>query len=98
MTDFTYICGGRSTGKTRKLLELAKEKNAIVICKNPTAMRYKAEAYGSIGLDFIGYENAFENIHEDCGSLGDFVVDEARDLMEFMFASNCIGLTQTEGD
>ena len=32
MSEYKYIVGGRSTGKTRKLLELAKEKDALVVC------------------------------------------------------------------
>ena len=30
-----FIVGNSSTGKTRQLLEHAKEQGAMVICKNP---------------------------------------------------------------
>ena len=41
MNEYTYIVGGRSTCKTRKLLELAKEQDALVVCRNPAAMQAK---------------------------------------------------------
>ena len=51
-----YIIGGRGTGKTRKMLEWAKENNAVVVCKNPIAMENKAHNYGIAGLRFVGYD------------------------------------------
>jgi len=37
------IIDGRGTGKTSKLMLLAKENNAVFVCSNPRAMKYKAE-------------------------------------------------------
>ena len=64
MNEYTYIVGGRSTGKTRKLLELAKEKDALVICRNPAAMQAKAHAYGIFGLKFAGYGDTLTCLRE----------------------------------
>ena len=44
------IIGEQETGKTRRLMEIAKEQKAIFICSNPKAMEYKAKAYGISGL------------------------------------------------
>ena len=49
------IIDGRGSGKTSRLMLLAKENNAIIACHNPYAMREKAKAYGIIGITFISY-------------------------------------------
>ena len=49
------IINKRGTGKTSRLMLLAKEENAIIACSNPNAMKTKAEGYGIIGLNFISY-------------------------------------------
>ena len=36
------IIEGRGTGKTSRLMLLAKENDAIFVCSNPDAMKYKA--------------------------------------------------------
>ena len=59
-----YIIGGNSSGKTRKMLEQAKESGAIVVCKNPYAMEAKAKSYGIYGLKFLMYEEVIDSIAE----------------------------------
>lgn len=102
MSNYNYIIGGRSTGKTRRLLEHAKENNALVVCKNPAAMARKAEAYGIFGLAFASYEDTLNNIRdvsignvENCENV---VVDEAKEYFDYLLASECIGFTLTEDD
>lgn len=51
-----FIIGDSSSGKTRKLLETAKETGAVVVCQNPDAMRVKAQNYGLFRMDFCGYD------------------------------------------
>ena len=51
-----YIVRENSSGKTRELLEFAKENNLIVICRDAIAMERKAQAYGIYGLNFFSYE------------------------------------------
>lgn len=53
---YKYIIGENSSGKTRKMLEVAKKNNAVVVCKNPSAMKRKADNYGIFGVEFISYE------------------------------------------
>ena len=49
------IIDNRATGKTSRLMLLAKENNGIIVCKDPKAMRDKAYSYGIVGIDFISY-------------------------------------------
>ena len=49
------IIDKRGTGKTSRLMLLAKEENAIIACSNPSAMRIKADGYGIVGINFISY-------------------------------------------
>jgi hypothetical protein len=98
MSEYKYIIGGCSTGKTRKLLEQAKANNALVICKNPYAMARKAEAYGIFGLKFYGYDEMTTLFHEDMLPEDDFVIDEVAEFLSYFFAGNCLGFTQTEDD
>lgn len=50
------IIDNRSTGKTSRLLLLAKENNGIIVCFDPNRMRQKALGYGITGIDFLSYE------------------------------------------
>ena len=36
------VLDGRGTGKTGRLMLLAKEVNGVLVCENPIAMRNKA--------------------------------------------------------
>ena len=49
------IIDGRSTGKTSRLMLLAKENNGIIVCHSPRALREKAYAYGITGIDYLSY-------------------------------------------
>lgn len=51
------IIDKRGTGKTSRLILLAKEKNAIIACSNPNTMRIKSEGYGISGINFISYHD-----------------------------------------
>ena len=61
----------RGTGKTGRLMLLAKENKGVIACSNPRAMEEKARRYGIFGIDFISYwdllngENKYENIFID---------------------------------
>lgn len=68
------IIEGRGTGKTSRLMLLAKENNATFVCSNPDAMRYKAKAYGIDGIYFISYGDFFNHYNEYSNQK--YVVDE----------------------
>lgn len=94
-----FIVGNSSTGKTRQLLEHAKEQEAMVICKNPSAMQTKAQAYGIIGLNFASYDDLIRlnNIYDGNTWIGQpFVIDEVAEFLSEFFAEPCVGFTQTE--
>lgn len=58
------IIENRGTGKTSRLMLLAKENNATFVCENPRAMEYKAQKYGINGIYFISYGDFFRHYHE----------------------------------
>lgn len=54
----------RGSGKTSRLMLLAKENNGILVCENPYAMETKARAYGFTDLAIISYKDFFERNYE----------------------------------
>lgn len=89
------IIDNKSSGKTRQLMEIAKENNAIFVCSNPRAMEAKAHAYGIVGIEFISY---FEFLDGD--QPANYVVDEIENLLHYIFGMNktLTGYTLTNGD
>lgn len=51
------IIDGRATGKTSRLLLLAKETGYTIACRNPEDLRQKAYQYGITGLAIISYRD-----------------------------------------
>lgn len=82
-----YIIGDNSSGKTRKMLEEAKNSNAVVVCKNPDAMRVKANNYGIFGLEIVGYE---DNINDK-----NVAIDEIGEFLKYHFGANLNSFTMT---
>ena len=72
------IIDKRGTGKTSRLMVIAKETGATIVCANPSAFYNKAEAYGITGLKFISYGEFL-----DTRDLlrGPFLVDEVDGLL-----------------
>lgn len=54
----------RGSGKTGRLMLLAKENNGVLVCSNPNAMASKARAYGLTGFDIISYSDYFNHNYE----------------------------------
>ena len=54
----------RGSGKTSRLMLLAKENNGVLVCSNPYAMANKAHAYGLTGFDIISYADYFDRKYE----------------------------------
>lgn len=50
------IIDSRGSGKTSRLMLLAKENNGVLVCANPYDMREKALGYGLVGFDIISYD------------------------------------------
>lgn len=65
------IIDARDTGKTSRLMLLAKETNSAIACANPFTMRQKAHAYGIVGINFISYDQLHNGEYE-----GNIMIDE----------------------
>ena len=91
------IIDNKASGKTRKLMEIAKENKAIFVCSNPRAMEAKAHAYGIVGIKFIDY---FTFLDDKGKEPANYVVDEIEMLLHYMFGMNrnLTGYTLTNGD
>lgn len=91
------IINNKASGKTRQLMEIAKENKSIFVCSNPRAMEAKAHAYGIIGIEFIDY---FTFLEDKVKEPSNYVVDEIEMLLHYMFGMNrnLTGYTLTNGD
>lgn len=87
LTMEKYIIGGNSSGKTRMMLEEAKKSNAVVVCKNPSAMNIKAQNYGIFGLEIVGYE---DNINGK-----KVAIDELGEFLKYHFGADIDSFTMT---
>ena len=87
------IIDNRSSGKTSRLMLLAKENNAAIACSNPSAMRTKAYSYGITGIDFISYSDLFEGKYE-----GNVLIDELDLFVRYFIDANLIGYSLTHED
>ena len=71
------IIDSRGSGKTGRLMLLAKETNSAIACMNPRAMQAKAYAYGITGISFISYSQLFNGEYE-----GDVMIDELEEFVQ----------------
>lgn len=71
------IIDSRGSGKTSRLMLLAKETNSAIACMNPHAMRTKAYSYGITGIDFISYSELFNGKYE-----GNVMIDEMETFVQ----------------
>ena len=79
------IIDDRSTGKTSRLMLLAKENNGVIVCSNPIKMREKAENYGIVGLEFISYKDFTEQAFDP---FMNFYIDELEAFVKFVTRGN----------
>ena len=87
------IIDDRGTGKTSRLMLIAKENNALFVCSNPDAMRYKARAYGIDGIEFISYGEFF---HDYRGQRNvKYVIDELENFLRstMFYSTELVGYT-----
>ncbi len=91
------IIDNRSSGKTSRLMLIAKENDALFICSNPYAMEQKALAYGIVGLKFIDYANAV-CYYEENKKLNAVVDDIEAFAKIFLAHHNLIGYTLSNED
>ena len=87
------IIDSRSSGKTSRLMLLAKENNAAIACSNPSGMRTKAYAYGITGIDFIPYSDLFNGYYT-----GNVLIDELEEFVKGYTDANITGYSLTNED
>lgn len=86
------IIDGRGTGKTSRLMLIAKENDATFVCMHPDKMREKAYAYGITGINFISYREAAEP-----GRKGKIVIDDMDRFINYVtFPCEVIGYTLSD--
>jgi hypothetical protein len=84
----------RGSGKTGRLMLLAKENNGVLVCSNPHAMESKARAYGLTGFDIISYSDYFNHNYE----YGKMVFIDELDNYVKSLGNNLSGYSLTIGD
>ena len=75
------IIDGRSSGKTGRLMLLAKDSNGTIVCSNPRAMQQKARSYGITGINFISYS---EFLTKHGASIGNYYIDELEGFIQYV--------------
>lgn len=88
------IIDNRGSGKTSRLMLLAKENNGILVCSNPYAMTQKANAYGLCGFDIISYQDYIDNRYDTSKPC---FIDEL-DIFVKYSTNNLMGYTLSVGD
>lgn len=89
------IIDSRSSGKTSRLMLLAKETGAKIACSNPNAMRQKAYAYGITGIDFIPYSDLFNGAIDPEDKV---MIDELELFIRDYIDGSLIGYTLSKDD
>lgn len=87
------IIDSRSSGKTSRLMLLAKETNSAIACYNPPAMRQKAYAYGIAGIEFIPYSDLFNGYYD-----GNVLIDELEHFVTEFIDAKITGYSLTNED
>ena len=88
------IIDNRGSGKTSRLMLLAKETNSIIACSNPYAMKEKAHAYGITGLTFISYEELLTQSWKDYN----IMIDEIELFVRYQLSGVLKGYTLSNED
>ena len=88
------IIDSRSSGKTSRLMLLAKETHSAIACSNPSAMRQKAYSYGITGIDFISYSDLFTGGWTEENVL----IDELEEFVKQYIDANITGYSLTNED
>lgn len=86
------IIDERSSGKTSRLMLLAKENDGILVCKDPIKMRDRAYDYGLVGINFMSYEDFHFNYFFDCpvyiDNVDEFLKFKNKDIVGFTLSED----------
>ena len=78
------IIGGQGTGKTRELIEIAHQKNAVIVCETPARMVEKIHGYGYVGVQCISYEDYIAVRTDNAQTSKKYVVDDIEAFLYFI--------------
>jgi hypothetical protein len=100
------IIDERASGKTSRLMLIAKENGATFVCSNPRAMEAKARAYGILGIEFMSYSDAIDHMrnpdsrHTAEHRRSAIVIDEMENFVKYALGMNgsLIGYTISNED
>lgn len=82
------VIDDRASGKTGRLMLLAKESEGTIICSNPRAMTQKARAYGITGINFMSYGDFLTSSGL---SIDNYYIDELEAFIQY--AQRHVGIT-----
>ena len=93
------IIQNRGTGKARKLLETAREKNATIITQDKRAFEVKAKSYGFSDIEILDYED----LEDDNYTIDKPVLIHNGDkfleyLLDRYYGLNIVGYSATQED
>lgn len=80
------IIDGRGTGKTGRLMLLAKENEGVIACSNPKAMEEKARRYGIFGITFISYWDLIKAMEDKTIQHDSIFIDEIDVFTQYLLA------------
>ncbi len=86
------IIDKRGTGKTSRLLLLAKETGATIVCANPKALEEKAKQLGLNGIKFISYDKFWIEYSDQ-----NILIDELESFIK-SYTHRCIGYSMSLED
>lgn len=88
------IIDKRASGKTGRLMLLAKENNAYFVTRNAADAKSKAYDYGIVGIDFISY---YDYLNKRYDVKRPIVIDEIDGLLSSISSgSNVIAYSISE--
>ena len=87
------IIDSRSSGKTSRLILLAKEHNVIISCADPRALQVMAACYGITGIDFISYNEVISHKYDK-----PIFIDEIEVFLKTHCNRNLLGYTLSNED
>lgn len=73
------IIDKRGTGKSSRLLLLAKQDCGTIVCSNPSRMEEKALLYGITGIEIVDYETYINK-----PVVGPIYVDDVSKLLKYI--------------
>lgn len=80
------IIDSRSSGKTSRLMLLAKEQNGVIVCNNPSALKNKALNYGIVGIDFVNYQEYIDYLQGYTSTINNrpIFIDELEMFIQYL--------------